>query len=172
MGVHLFLPPGPQRVRGSTVGPGTGTDSRESGGKSPAGPFAHQRRNDPMRQLAAMVGYDRRRFERAGGVTMPERRLDSQRPAALFHSGWQARSLARSRTGMITRFAGGAPHRGRSETMSAPGPIRTAGLRIRNPTLFPLSYEGMVRVPGAGPGLPEGGGITVRWACRRPRRLG
>jgi hypothetical protein len=55
----------------------------------------------------------------------------------------------------ITRFADGALRPEHHEAVRAPGRIRTADLQVRNLALFPLSYEGMVRVPGADPGLPK-----------------
>ena len=47
---------------------------------------------------------------------------------------------------------------------------RTSDTRLRKPVLYPLSYEGMVRVPGVEPGMPAGGSFTGCWTCRRPRR--
>jgi hypothetical protein len=55
----------------------------------------------------------------------------------------------------LTRFAGGALHRERYEAVRAPERNRTSDVRVRNPVLYPLSYEGNVQVTGVEPiGLP------------------
>jgi hypothetical protein len=77
---------------------------------------------------------------------------------------------AGSRTRVVTSFAGWALRRERRGAIRALGRSRTCDLGLRRAALCPLSYEGMVRVPGADPGLPEGGGVTAHWTCRRPRR--
>jgi hypothetical protein len=43
----------------------------------------------------------------------------------------------------VTRFAGARLHPEPAKAMRAPGRNRTAGPRVRNPVLYPLSYEGM-----------------------------
>lgn len=52
---------------------------------------------------------------------------------------------------MITRFAGGAPHRGRPEAVCAPERIRTSDLGLRTTVRFQLRYEGMVQAEGLEP---------------------
>ena len=83
-----------------------------------------------------------------------ERRLGSQRPPAVP----TVDGMIEASPGVepeVTRFADGALRPERHEAVRAPGRIRTADFQVRNLALFPLSYEGMVRVPGADPGLPK-----------------
>jgi hypothetical protein len=45
---------------------------------------------------------------------------------------------------------GGPGYLAHSRLFGAPGRIRTYGLRFRKPTLYPLSYGGVVRAPTSG----------------------
>ena len=69
-----------------------------------------------------------------------------------------------------TRFAGGQPLPRLTRATRALGRIRTADTRVRNPVLFPLSYEGLVPVPGADPGMREARRIYRPLGVRRPRQ--
>jgi hypothetical protein len=81
----------------------------------------------------------------------------------MLHSGQQVEAVVGVEPTYI-RFAGGALNRSGIPPRTLDW-IRTSGLPLRRRTLFPLRYEGVVRVPGLEPGMPE---ATVLQTAGRP----